>query len=142
MDKEDFLVMVVAAGKDKPLTPVQVQKSLFLIAQQVPGLPEDFYEFEPYHYGPFNRQIYQDADALRETGMVWRMKHERGGWTDTIATYSGRERAVELEKELDAEVVKYIHDVVEWTQRLSFSELVSAIYRDYPDYRQNSVFQD
>jgi len=43
---------------------------------------------------------------------------------------------------LSDEVRKYLDDVVEWTRSLSFTELVKAIYQDYPDMKANSVFRD
>ena len=33
MDKKDALLLVIAAGEDTPLTPVQLQKSLFLVGK-------------------------------------------------------------------------------------------------------------
>ena len=75
MQKEDFLLMVVASGKDEPLTPVQLQKSLFLIGEHKDGfseVPQSFYDFRPYHYGPFDIRVYQDADVLAEQGLVLR----------------------------------------------------------------------
>ena len=37
MEKEDILLLVVASAKDEPLTPVQLQKTLFLIDKQCQG---------------------------------------------------------------------------------------------------------
>ena len=145
MQKEDFLLMVVASGKDEPLTPVQLQKSLFLISehkQRFPEVPESFYDFRPYHYGPFDIRVYQDADVLAEKGLVLRFTSNIGAWKDTVATHSGREKAEELMAQLNPVLKRYIREVVEWTQKLSFRELVGAIYQAYPDYRKNSVFQD
>lgn len=143
MKKEDFLLLVVAAGKDEPLTPVQLQKSLFLIGEQgIPEIPEEFYDFQPYHYGPFDVRVYQDADTLKEDGMVLRFKSDSGNWANTVATYSGRKRAEQLKSQMDPAVVQYIENVVDWAQSMNFRELVAAIYQAYPEYRENSVFQD
>ena len=143
MEKEDILLLVVASATDEPLTPVQLQKALFLISEQCRGrIPtSSFYEFEPYHYGPFDAEVYQDADELAAEGMVLRFQSNRGAWTNTISTHSGRERAEQLQKEMDPAIVQYINDVVEWVQGLSFRELVASIYQAYPDYKVNSVFQ-
>ena len=139
--REDWLLLVVAAG-DKPLTPVQLQKTLFLIKEaSLPNLPDDFYDFVPYHFGPYDAQVYQDADALQERGLMVRHRAAGGTWTDTSITGSGRSKAEALEGELPEDSKNYLHKVVEWAQRLTFSQLVGAIYRKYPNYRANSVFQ-
>ena len=143
MEKEDILLLVAASAKDEPLTPVQLQKALFLIGERCGDrLPvPSFYHFVPYHYGPFDGEVYQDADGLAEKGMVLRFQSERGAWVNTISTHSGREKAEELKKDLAPGVAEYIGEVVEWAQKLSFRELVASIYKAYPEYQANSVFQ-
>ena len=137
--------MVVAAGKDKPLTPVQLQKDLFLIGkewrEEWQVAPDSFYEFEPYHYGPFDAQIYADADTLESEGLVLPVPSDQGSWTDTFITINGMKRAEEVETELPEPIANWVREAVHWTQSMSFSGLVRAIYERYPDYRENSIFQ-
>ena len=142
MEKEDILLLVVASAKDEPLTPIQLQKTLFLIDKQCQGrIPtSSFYEFEPYHYGPFDAEVYKDADVLAAEGLVLRFQSDRGAWTNTISTHSGRAKAEQLKKEIEPDIVQYISNVVEWAQRLSFRELIASIYEAYPEYKVNSVF--
>ena len=142
MQKEDILLMVLDAGQDQPFTPVQLQKALFLIGNQCVGrLSDPYYDFEPYHYGPFDVAVYQDAEELVARGLAWRFKADGGSWINTVATPSGRAKANQLRKDLDPAVVRYIQNVAEWTQKLSFSELVAAIYHAFPEFKQNSVFR-
>ena len=70
-----------------------------------------------------------------------RFKSDRGAWTNTISTHSGREKAEQLKKEMDPGIVQYISEAVEWAQGLSFRELVASIYQAYPEYKVNSVFR-
>ena len=143
MDREDFLLMVVAAGGGMPLTPVQLQKCLFLVGENLKGeIPDQFYEFEPYHYGPFDAEVYSDADSLESQGLLVSMGSSQGTWLDRAITSAGLERAKAAEKELSNSVRTYIQVMVEWAQSLSFSSLVKSIYGEYPQYRKNSVFQD
>jgi hypothetical protein len=69
--KEWTLVVIVLAG-GRPLSPVQLQKSVVLVGELLPNnvLPEDFYVFEPYNYGPFCPEVYADAEKLAEEGLV------------------------------------------------------------------------
>ena len=145
MKREDLLLLVVAAGEDKPLTPVQLQKSLFLLGQEWrtdwPLSPENFYDFEPYHYGPFDAEIYDDADSLEGQGLVRSAQSDRGNWRDRVITISGAKRADELNETLPQAIAVWIQEVVRWVQAMSFAGLVRAIYDRYPDFRENSIFQ-
>ncbi len=44
-------------------------------------------------------------------------------------------------KTLDEKTQKYIGRVASFVVRVSFAELVSAIYREYPEMKVNSVFR-
>ena len=143
MNREDVLLMVVAAGQGTPLTPVQLQKSLFLIGERLTeSLPKPLYEFEPYHYGPFNGDIYADADDLESQGYLVSVGSTSGTWLDRAITTEGAKRVEVVEQQLPRPIRDYIHTIVEWSQSMSFSQLVRSIYAEYPEYRQNSVFQN
>ena len=140
LEGKDFLLLVVAAGRE-PLTPVQLQKTLFLINEaKLNEASESLYNFEPYHYGPFDAQVYEDAETLQDEGLVYRLAGE-GRWTNTAISVLGMERARELENSISKPNVQYIHALVDWAQNLTFRELISVIYEMYPQYRENSVFQ-
>ena len=141
MERQDFLLMAVAAAEGKPLTPVQLQKSLFMISKNLKGIPDPFYTFEPYHYGPFDIEIYSDANSLEDEGWVVSIQSNRGRWKETAITPNGLKKAETLVKELSEPAAKYVREIVQWVQSLSFSDLVKEIYRLYPEYRENSVFQ-
>lgn len=80
MERKDFLLLAVAAGEE-PLTPVQLQKSLFLISEaNLAAVTTPLYEFEPYHYGPFCPSIYDDVISLKNEGLVIRVPARSGTW--------------------------------------------------------------
>ena len=141
MEGKDYQLLVIAAAKSKPLTPVQMQKSLFILGQNLPAVPESYYKFVPYHYGPFDSSIYVDADSLRNEGLVNRSPSRVGDWVETSITTEGEARAAQLKFNLSTSSVKYIEDLVGWVQAQSFSGLLKVIYEQYPEYRANSVFQ-
>src|SRR5436190_18669612 len=76
MEPKDWTLLVISAADSRGLSPVQLQKSLFLLerrlSEEAPAekLGESFYEFVPYNYGPFDVKVYQDAEALEERGLV------------------------------------------------------------------------
>jgi hypothetical protein len=60
--------------------------------------------------------------------------------TYTIAA-QGAVEAERLRQQVDANAAKYVDDVVRWVLPKSFGDLVRAIYKTYPEMRQNSVFK-
>jgi uncharacterized protein YwgA len=73
MTPKDWTLLVIAAADPKPLQPVQLQKSLFLLGRNLS--PEqlqvkEFYDFQPYDYGPFCSDIYSNAEKLSDEGLI------------------------------------------------------------------------
>jgi len=143
VEKKDVTLLVIESAGEKGLSPIQIQKSLFLIVQShLPALPSDFYEFYAYNYGPFCEEVYQDADALVEEGLVFDMPVSGQSWSIYTIAPKGRERAEAIRRENEiGDLAQYIKEIVEWVSALTFSELLRAIYAKYPQYSENSVFQ-
>src|SRR6266478_1030561 len=72
MNREDWLILAVNAAGKPGLTPAQLQKSLFLLDKEIPGSfePDSRYYFSAYNYGPFSKQIYDDAEILASKGLL------------------------------------------------------------------------
>ena len=109
--------------------------------ENLPGLPDELYDFQPYHYGPFDSRVYDDAKKLYEEGLVLRTQSWQGRWVDTMITPAGSERADELRAALPKRTARQIDEIVQLVQSLSFRDLLGYIYKKYPKYRENSVFQ-
>ena len=141
--KTDWLLATLNAAGNKGLSPVQFQKSVFLLAQQLfgPHSGAYFYKFIPYNYGPFCMDIYKDAEHLASQGMI-EINREGRSWPEYRITPSGQAYVVQLRPLIPMQVQDYMQRVVQWTQNLSFPELVRAIYQTYPEYRSRSVFQE
>lgn len=141
LQRDHVLLVVLSLAEGEPLTPVQIQKSLFLADDKVPNAFEARYDFQPYDYGPFDRHVYADAQALSRLGFV-EIGTDPRGWSTYAATPEGLNRAQELKRQLSEENLTLLGRIVSLVRRLSFSELVSAIYRAYPPMRARSVFRD
>lgn len=140
--REDWLLLALARKPDKPFSPVQVQKAMFLMrAEAGQHLGDDFYEFTPYNYGPFSAEIYRDLEKLSADGMVI-IDGGNAPWRTYQITKQGARRGDELRPQLDATIVTYLDRVVDWVTSLSFIDLVRSIYAKYPAYKVNSVFVD
>jgi uncharacterized phage-associated protein len=140
MHRRYWTLLAIAAAKGEPLSPVQLQKALFLLGAQMRERVSPFYTFRAYNYGPFDANVYKDAEALGQEGLVL-LQLNPAGWTDYAATPKGLAEADRIRQEVDAEAAAYLERVVAWTRSLSFQQLVRAIYARFPEYRQNSVFQ-
>lgn len=139
MTRRDWVLLALCFGGTKGLSPVQLQKSLFLLGMEVPEVGQDFYEFYPHNYGPFCKAIYADAEAMAEIGEV--AIERQGSYSTYMITPAGQARIEAIRAEFPPRAFAYLKEAVVWTQQQSFSGLVRAIYEKYPAFRVNSVFQ-
>ncbi len=138
-DREEIVAAAfAAAGFGASFDPIRVQKLLFLIdrvaSAQIGG---PFFDFQPYHYGPFDRAVYGVIEAMAEAGDVQidaseayhmysltRSGHRRGG--TTIASFP-------------APVADYFERAARWVRLVPYRYMLAAIYREYPEMAENSV---
>jgi hypothetical protein len=141
--RRDWTLLTLAAGRGAALTPVQLQKVLFVLGREVPeAVGRDYYEFRPYNYGPFSSKVYDDLDALTRLGFVAVSGPFRGqSWATYAATLEGIAASEDARAGLPEATGRYIDSLVKWARSLSFQQLVSAIYRMYPEQRANSIFK-
>jgi uncharacterized protein len=142
VDRQNFvLAALAAAGVDVSFTPVQVQKLFFLIdreASHLVGGPH--FSFEPYDYGPFDKSVYSEIDALSALDLAVVKNDERVRKYELSA--GGYARGREILQGLPENTRQYLSAIALWVRSLSFQQLVSAIYKRHPDMKVNSVFQE
>lgn len=142
MERRDLTLAALATSPDAAWTPVQVQKLFFLIdrrAAQLVGGP--LYNFTAFDYGPFDAEVYHTIDALARDGLAVVNRPPFGMRTFTV-TPTGVTRGRALLEQLHPAARKYIGDLSVWIRQRSFKELVSAIYKEYPEMKANSVFRE
>jgi uncharacterized protein YwgA len=140
--RQKTLLLFLAAGA-KELDPVRIQKGLFIFAKETPShwvSPEARHEFRPYNYGPYSSQINADLAELRRRGLV-KTSESWSSWHFYSATDEGREVAGEIATKVRAAMMEYLKALREWVTSLSFSDLLKQVYKSYPDFAKNSVFQ-
>jgi hypothetical protein len=142
LESRDWTLLAVALADGQPLTPVQLQKILFLFGKRLAGnvVGEGYYEFFPYNYGPFCPDVYADACRLAEDGLVTISRPPGCDYSQYAGTAQGFKRGQSLLAQLPAEAAGLAERIVRWACAQSFRSLVSAIYRQYPEFRVNSVF--
>lgn len=144
MHRRDWALLTLAAAAGEELTPVQLQKVLFLVGErQRDKVGRGFYVFSPYNFGPFSADVYADAEQLEREGLA---RIDRGApgrsWSLYAITPEGTERAREVALKAPQGLPEYIGRLVAWARPLTFQQLVSAVYRAYPGQRKNSIFID
>jgi hypothetical protein len=144
MTPKDWTLLVIASAAGAPVQPVQLQKALFLLSENLTDAQrqsDGFYEFEPYDFGPFAQAIYADADELEVEGLILITRSHSRAYREYVATPAGLQEAARLRDQLAPEVVEYLGRVMAWVRRLSFDQLVRAIYKKYPRMQANSIFR-
>ena len=137
-------LMALACAPEGVLSPVQLQKTLFLVAERAGGHigQENLYKFVAHNYGPFSVEIYQDIDALAQEDKVNVAPGRLQRWKSYKLTENGRVEAEKALAELAPEVKDFLEDVVDWVVKRDFPDLLRAIYNEYPQYAVNSVFRE
>jgi uncharacterized protein len=141
LNREDLTLIMLALGQGEPYTPVQIQKAMFLADDLVRDVFCTRYEFEPYDYGPFDPEVYRAVENMQRRGLA-RISSTSRGWSAYSATKEGSQRGRELLGTLTPEQQQMFGRISQFVRRLSFSELVSSIYKAYPHMRARSVFRD
>jgi len=142
MTREELVITALAASNGAIHTPVQMQKLLFLIDKKIPesfGGPH--FHFTPYAYGPFDSQVYGSLDVLANSGLVDVLSEPHLRWKKYKLAEMGLEKGKELLSSLHPPIQAYLRELSSFVRGLSFEELVSSIYREYPEMKVNSIFR-
>jgi uncharacterized protein YwgA len=140
MDRSNLVLAILSASNGAAHTPVQVQKLFFLIDRKIPEfIGGPLFQFLPDDYGPFDKTVYRVLEDLSRQGFV---EIEQSGMKRYRLTSDGQQRGQHILNTSLSAVSSYIRDLSSWVRALSFAELVSAIYKEYPDMRANSIFRE
>lgn len=140
MERMEIMLAALGSGAHEEFSPVQLQKMMFLIDRNIgPALGGPFFDFTPYDYGPFDVGVYNEFSTLSALEMA--ESYGDGKSRRYRLNDEGRARASEILEKLQPEARDYIKQVAEFVQRLSFTALVSSIYKHYPEMKANSVFR-
>ena len=71
MDRKELVLAAMAPADGGWFTPVQVQKLFFLIDMNIgANVGGPHFAFTPYHYGPFDADVYREIEDLASRGMA------------------------------------------------------------------------
>lgn len=140
MQRSQLVLAALSVANGALHTPVQVQKLFFLIDREISELVDGpHFNFQAYNYGPFDQEVYRELENLQLFELAETVP--QGSWSGYRLTIQGQEQGELYFKDVEQDAADYIRRASEFVRNHSFTELVSAIYKAYPEMRQNSVFQ-
>jgi hypothetical protein len=142
--RQQTLLVFLSTDEAQKLDPVRIMKGLFLISMESPQdwLPREArYEFVAYNYGPCSFDIYSDLDQFVEHGYVKATEVPGRSWKYYSPTSKGVELSKRLVRTMHPKVVKYFEAIRNFVSKLSFRQLLEAVYHRYPQYAVKSVFK-
>lgn len=140
----------------------RLEKLLFLIDKECKhkSVIAEAFEFVPYHYGPYSREVYEAVELLEEADLLaedrkltestldcaeellyadvsTELSHER----QFLLTENGRHVAEFIAKNYP-KLYKQIRQIKDRYAGLELRDLIYYVYTTYPDYTEQSVIRD
>ena len=140
--RQKLVLAALSAGTAESFAPVQVQKMFFLLDENISAeFGGKQFDFEPYDYGPFDKSVYSEIDALISLGLVelYYVSPTPGGRRYSLSG-SGRLTGQEVLQSFSPGSQQFIIEVADWVRKLNFAQLVGSIYKAFPHMREKSIF--
>ena len=120
-ERKDWLIVALSESPTGQLSPVQIQKAMFLFKEGAGSHfdQEQFYNFSAYHFGPFSPDIYYDLEALERRGLVQIERSDTGKRQAYTITAQGKAAAEQIKAE-QHRASSYLGNLTRWVQRKSF----------------------
>lgn len=132
---EDFVLLLLNSNGKKAINgKLCFQKEMFLVMEEIcPDLDIDL-RFEPYHYGPFSKNLASLLEYLEFNSLI-----EIKRYPDTCV-YSITEKGVEKLSNLDIspDITRKVENLKLGADSLGYKGLLRYVYFNYPEYTKNS----
>lgn len=137
------LLLAKNAGEDGIHGRTRLQKFVFLIQQELEGAVSSRYNFIPYDYGPFSKELAEDMNRLEDEGFIQKQERRVGGNIEHVyqITDEGIDEVNELKKEFvhNEETENLSEELIDEWNSQSLKRLLSYVYYTYPAYAEESV---
>jgi len=135
--KRDYILAFLYANKKEPVeSTVRLMKLLFLFKEKMGhSIPIDFYEFQPYLYGPCSFEVYKDLHNLRKEGLISVKIDQNKRWEVFHITETG-ERYIEGILGIFPESIEQIKNKF---NKIPFMSLLRYVYSKYPYFAKKSI---
>jgi uncharacterized protein YwgA len=132
--QQKIILNFLIVDDKKSMFPIQLMKAIFLYLQE--EKPKDFYEFSPYLYGPCSFDVYADLKLLEDNGFITSYPTYRG-WSFFGITSEGEKHLMS-----DTKVIRKLDEIKKTILSKPFIELLKYVYSKYPEFTQNSIFNN
>jgi len=121
----------------KPAMVTVAMKSAFLLQQEA-GLNLG-YEFIPYKYGPFSREVYEDIEELEKNLLVERVKPKKDiEMTEIRLIEEFKDWTEKIIDSLPKDIKEIVKEYIEKYGKMELNELLDYVYAKYPEYAAKS----
>lgn len=138
LKKKDWILLILMLS---PMDRIHIMKALFLIWHRLGRKIEDYFEFEPYLYGPCSFEVYLMLKNLEVERFIVQPSHPIPKWVNFYLTNKGREEARKIYEKSPIEIREIIDKVVKEISDLNFFKLLHKVYKEAPDFAVNSIFK-
>jgi hypothetical protein len=123
--RRGWLLLAIALSGTSGLSPVQLQRSLFLVGQKrEEQVGPGFYEFEANGSGPASTALYVDIDALVTAEYIVKEWVPESSWSAFRLSDAGQASAADFRRKLKKDALSGLEDAVAWVKELSYLDLV------------------
>lgn len=141
-DRELLPLLLLEAGGERAIKGrTRMQKLVFLLQQQLEDAP-GAYNYFPYDYGPFSRDLYFDIDELVERDVIEETQTQFGD-DKVVYEYQLGSRAKEyLDRWSEGakdELREAASQIKGGYNELDLRKLLELVYEEYPEYASRSV---
>jgi uncharacterized protein YwgA len=168
LDREDILLLLLSAlssggAKQRVAGITRLEKMMFLLQKETKfsGKLESKFSFEPWKFGPFSKEIYEDLDLLASLGLVETEERELPSYAeyteeDSLVEaeayepvvqkiFSLTDRGSKVAEKLKAAMSKNdwaeVEQLRERFEKVPLTRLIQYVYQKYPETTSKSVLQ-
>jgi uncharacterized protein (DUF488 family) len=132
LNRQRALLAILGEFKES-IAPIALVKLAFLASVESDlQLDHTFYEFVPYHYGPFSFALYRELSTLRDYGYVM-ASHSAVALNDRLRTEAFREM-----RAMPASALASVRKIVARYGSRPANSLVAEVYARYPWFASRS----
>lgn len=126
----------------EPLDRLRLQKGVFLLQERGPEDWRELYQYEPWDWGPFSRDLAVDLNRLVDEAFL-ELEPVPGRRYPRYRTSRAGEEHLEKDvwSRLSQEEIDWVKRVRAYVTSRSFSQLLREVYRVFPDYAVASRFR-
>jgi len=122
---------------EKPAMVTVAMKSAFLLQQEA-GLNLG-YDFIPYKYGPFSKEVYEDIEELEKNLLVERVKPKKDiEMTEIRLIEEFKDWTEKIIDSLPEDIKEIVKAYIEKYGKMELNELLDYVYAKYPEYATKS----